>query len=128
MEQDLILTIRLDAVEDGDIICFLSTIKDKESLVKTLLRMEVTEREAIKEKLQREWSRFSVQGSPLPSRVKNILQREGICSMGDLVKWSKYDLWTLPGMGIHSLTALLSYVEEIGVPLTPSDKDEFIQI
>lgn len=59
-------------------------------------------------------------GSPkVNTRIRNVLQRNGIMTLGDLVECSDGDLWRMEGIGAISISFIKLKLSELNLKLAP---------
>ena len=59
----------------------------------------------------------SVLELPIPSHAKNILKKNSIDTVGDLIKYSSQELFHIPGFGQKSLDIIEDYLSRVGFEL-----------
>lgn len=59
----------------------------------------------------------SVLELPIPSHARNILKKNGIDTVGELIKYSSPELSHLPGFGQKSLDIIEDYLSRVGFEL-----------
>lgn len=59
-------------------------------------------------------------GNPqVNTRIRNVLQRNGIMTLGDLVECSDGDLWRMGGIGSISISFIKLKLSKLGLKLIP---------